>query len=270
MTLEQKTFVLGVGAQKAGTSWVRNYLRGRTDVYFAPAEMHYFDSRYGIDTARRAERLLARKNGDTERMSELLSLKLGYLEGSEGGVLYKEFFNARVPENIDVFGEITPSYALVGEAGYRAVLDIFPNSKVFFIMRDPAERFYSQIRMNRNRRPKKREAAFEADRLSQRARGDRRSLYELTIRDLDRVFPPQNILYLFYERLFQPPAIEQLCRFLCVPYVPADFDELVNAGGPREDMPKDIDRAVRASFEPTYTFCKDRFGHEFPSEWRCP
>ena len=270
MDFEQKTFVLGVGAQKAGTSWLRNYLLERADVYFAPAEMHFFDSKYGPQNARRADRVLTKGGRLRRPANKRLQLKLNYLEHADGGASYKEFFRSRVPENIAVFGEITPSYALLGETGYRAVIDIFPNSRVFFVMRDPAERFYSQVRMNRGRRPENADAAVHADRLLRRARSDHRSSYEMTIQDLERVFPRDNILYLFYEGLFQPSAIARLCSFLGIPYAPADFDQIVNAGGPRADIPGELDNAIRTCFERTYTFCKEKFGNELPEEWRSP
>ena len=270
MDFEQKTFVLGVGAQKAGTSWLRNYLLERADIYFAPAEMHFFDSKYGPQTARRAERVLTKGSTLRRPANKRLRLKLDYLERADGGASYKEFFRSRVPADVAVFGEITPSYALLGEAGYRAVIVLFPNSKVFFVMRDPAERLYSQVRMNRDRHQVNADAAVDADRLLRRAKSDQRSSYEMTIQDLDRVFPRDNLLYLFYEKLFQPSAIERFCSFLGIPYAPADFDQIVNAGGPRPDIPAELDKAIRACFERTYTFCREKFGSELPTEWCCP
>ena len=268
MDLEQKTFVLGIGAQKAGTSWLRNYLRGRPDVYFAPAEMHFFDSKFGPNTPRRADRLLKKRDAHRQANNELLRLKLDYFEQLDDGSSYREFFRARVPESVGVFGEITPSYALIGEAGYRAVLDLFPSSKIFFVMRDPVERFYSHVRMNRDRGPANADAAICADKLLQRAKSDRRSLYEMTIRDLERVVSRHNILYLFYETLFQPSTIDRLCRFLGIPYVSADFSQIINAGGPRDDIPEDLDKDIRACFEATYGFCIQKFGSHVPKEWR--
>src|SRR5690349_1637516 len=107
MEFEQKTFVLGVGAQKAGTSWLRSYLLKRNDVYFAPAEMHFFDSRYGPQTARRADRVLTKGSTPGRPANKRLRLKLDYLVGADGGASYKEFFRSRVPANVAVFGEIT-------------------------------------------------------------------------------------------------------------------------------------------------------------------
>ncbi|HEX3429315.1 MAG TPA: sulfotransferase [Rhizomicrobium sp.] len=269
MELEQKRFVLGIGAQKAGTSWVRNYLCSRHDVYFTPAEMHFFDSKYGPTKTRRANRLLLKRSAGKPPQSELLKLKLDYIQQENGAASYKEFFRARVPENTGVFGEITPSYALIGEAGYRAAREIFPNIRVFFIMRDPAERFYSQIRMSRDRHQKNATRVLQS-KLLLRAKNDHRSLYDSTIRDLERAVPQENVLYLFYEKLFQHETMERFCNFLGVPYVPADFEQVVNAGGQRDHISDDLDKAIRACFETTYAFCREKFGDQLPKEWRWP
>ena len=270
---EAKTFFLGIGAQKAGTSWIRSYLARRPDVYIASGEMHFFDSRRSGNPRRRKRKMRARKRDlEDGKSSALLDLKLDYLERKDARSAYKEFFRSRVPEDTHVFGEITPSYALVGKPGYRAVHEVFPNARVFFVMRDPAERLYSQRRMTRNRRQRRtgKEAGLSLDELLNEAASDKRSLYQLTVRNLEAVFAREQILYLFYEQLFQPQTVEDLCKFLGLPYVAANFEEVVHPGGPRDEIPEEIDREVRALFRATYRFCREKFGKRLPAEWRCP
>ena len=44
MGLSDKTFLLGIGAQKAGTSWLYEYLARRDEIFMSPIkEMHVFD-----------------------------------------------------------------------------------------------------------------------------------------------------------------------------------------------------------------------------------
>ncbi|NIJ43343.1 hypothetical protein FHS78_003657 [Parvibaculum indicum] len=47
-SLDNKCFILGVGAQKAGTSWLHDYLERRPEVFMPSPwkELHYFDARY--------------------------------------------------------------------------------------------------------------------------------------------------------------------------------------------------------------------------------
>jgi hypothetical protein len=45
--LEGRTFLLGVGAQKAGTSWLYRYLKSHPEIFMSPIkEMHFFGTRY--------------------------------------------------------------------------------------------------------------------------------------------------------------------------------------------------------------------------------
>jgi len=269
VTIEEKTFFLGIGAQKAGTSWIREYLASRPDVYIVPSEMHFFDLRTGDTKSRKKDLRARRRRLEDGESSELLDLKLAYLKRKSARSSYIEFFRSRVPEDVRVFGEITPSYALLDKPGYRAVLDTFPNAKIFFVMRDPADRLYSQRRMGRNRRQRRtgKEAELNPDML---LANDQRSMYQVTIRNLEAVFASQQILYLFYEQLFQPQAVETLCNFLGLPYLAANFDDVVNSGGPRDEIPEEIDRQVRDSYRATYRFCRKKFRKSLPAEWRCP
>ena|SRR5205085_5478364 len=268
MSFADKTFVLGIGAQKAGTSWLRNYLLTREDTYIFPAEMHFFDSKYGPESERRRARLL-RKRGETgQNNNDLLDLKLADLEREDDGGSYRTFFEERVPDATRLFGEITPSYALLGESGFRAVRRLFPDTRVIFIMRDPVDRFYSHVRMERDRRRAKGRPQRNPLALLDEFSYFGKSLYQSTINDLERVFSPNTIIYLFYETLFRPETIRDLCGFLDVEYTPADCEGVINAGGPREDIPLEIDETVRTRFEATYAFCRSRFGARLPKNWR--
>src|SRR5204863_2863718 len=101
MGLQETIFFLGVGAQKAGTSWIRSYLGTRPDIYVAPSEMHFFDLKHAGDFARRNRRLLAKKDRSADRpLNPLLRLKLNYLEQADARYSYQEFFRSRVPENV--------------------------------------------------------------------------------------------------------------------------------------------------------------------------
>ncbi|HEY3776691.1 MAG TPA: sulfotransferase [Rhizomicrobium sp.] len=268
MDFEDKTFVLGVGAQKAGTSWLRSYFFSRDDIYLSRTEMHFFDAKHGLDSPRRTERLLEKASRRKKAIGQNLNLKLEHLKLGSDCTSYKDFFRRQVPEHVNFFGEITPSYSLIGEAGYREVREIFRNVRIIFIMRDPVERFYSHVRMNRSRRIS---AQSPQDDVLRRLECDSyvdRSRYQVTISNLENVFSRNELLYLFYETLFTPQTIHNLCAFAGMEVVDAKFDEVVNSGGPRDRMPEEVDRQVRAAFDETYKFCAHRFGDSLPRQWR--
>jgi hypothetical protein len=82
------------------------------------------------------------------------------------------------------------------------------------------------------------------------------------------VFDGTEVIYLFYERLFREETIRKLCAFLDVPYIAADFGTVVNATRARNEEALQRDERVRERLEPTYRFCRQKFGAALPPEWR--
>ncbi|MGD0191536.1 MAG: sulfotransferase [Rhizomicrobium sp.] len=260
MKFDDKTFVLGVGAQKSGTTWLHDYLSQRGDVFMPRRkELHYFDAKYRPDItgAKRRDRL-------TEWNAPSPAVPAESLHTDHA---YREFFRDRVPDDIDYFGEITPTYALIGETGYRKIRELFHNRRLIFIMRDPIERFYSQTRMFRNKRDAKAKPQIDAASLAEHRRFMELSCYENTIRALDATFGPGEIVYLFYETLFREETIRSLCQSLGLSYRPADFQAVVNSSGTRDPSPEPMHERLLAKFEPTYQFCRRKFGADLPREW---
>src|SRR5690606_19757405 len=62
---------------------------------------------------------------------------------------YREYFSALVDSHHKAFGEVTPAYALLPEAGFKAILELYPEAKFIFIMRDPVDRYLSQIQFSK-------------------------------------------------------------------------------------------------------------------------
>jgi hypothetical protein len=252
MDFELKTFVLGVGAQKSGTTWLHDYLANRGDI-FMPAckEMHYFNRKYSARNKRKS-----RAEGAGQ-----------HAESTRAGSSYWEFFRKHVPDEIELFGEITPAYALLGEAGFREIRGLFQNIRVIFIMRDPVERFYSQMRLFRDkcRMGNRPERDIEWQIGNPKFNG--RSRYQDTIRYLEAVFGKDDLIYLFYESLFRRESIEYLCDALGICYKPANFEAVVNYGRASTPVPDLIRKRLAAEFESTYLFCRQKFGAEVPAEW---
>jgi hypothetical protein len=260
MKFEDKTFVLGVGAQKSGTTWLYDYLSQRGDVFMPRRkEMHYFDAKYRPDMtgAKRRGRLAEWRMPKSASSSESL----------HDDQAYKEFFRKRVPEDVVFFGEITPTYALIGEKGYGKIRELFSKRRIIFIMRDPVERFYSQTRMFKNKLKPKAKRRVDTDSLAEHRRFMELSCYENTIRALEATFEREEIIYLFYETLFREESIRSLCLSLGMDYRPADFQAVVNSSGTRDPNPASIHERLLTKFEPTYQFCRHKFGADVPREW---
>jgi hypothetical protein len=172
-----------------------------------------------------------------------------------------------VPDEINLYGEITPGYAVIGEAAFRKIRELFGNIRIIFLMRDPVERFYSHTRMKRNKHAKTSKPALEIASLIDNPRFTELSAYEHTIRDLEAVFSRNSIIYLFYETLFCDATISKLCDLVGMEYRPANFATIANGGGKQDPVPPSVHERFVKKFQSTYSFCRDKFGAELPEQW---
>jgi hypothetical protein len=222
---------LGIGAQKAGTTWLWENLRVHPDVFMTPVkEIHYFDrstdypSPNWISTERFASRLFGRNPHDRRFRRRLLSRirrnlmkpepgriawDARYLLGTYDDRWYGSLF--RSPDH-KVRGEITPAYSILSEADVRRIGSLMPGLRVIFVMREPVERTWSGVRINliRGRPPS---AVYDAiDSPAQELRSD----YTRTISLWENVFSPDRFHVGFYDDLRDEPAsfLSEVCRFL--------------------------------------------------------
>lgn len=278
--LRGKTFVLGIGAQKAGTSWLYRYLRSRPDVYMSPIkELHYFDQIYRPDLCGKFSRQfnvwLARRILEMAKEEQIADrpdivnlvdrVRMNYDRDA-----YLEFFADRVPESVMVAGEVTPSYSLIGEQGFSEIRRLFEREgvslKIVFLLRDPTERYYSGLRMLQRTRRAYSAAQLFFEQLDN-PQFYERGLYHVTLQNLRASFPPSDVHIAFYETLFNHPELERLCRFLGLDYsVRADLSKRINES-PGETMTEEMLAAALERFAAVYDFCRAEFGDALPSSW---
>lgn len=279
--LAGKTLVLGIGAQKAGTSWLYRFLHAHPAVFMASIkELHYFDQLFRPDLCsyfgrhfqeRLTQRL--RRSGRPERDTrrrEVLDL-LDRVRMNQDPQAYFQFFERRVPADRQVFGEISPSYSLIPAEGFAAMRNAFDQRgihvRIVFLMRDPVERFYSALRMKEGRGGSR---AAEAN--FYRKLGVKhhvwRGRYDLTWEALTSAFPESQVFTGFYETLFNEASIRRLCDFIGVDYQASfPFDEKVNVSPREKDLTPEMIEVGRKTFEPVYRFCWDKFGDRVPATW---
>ena len=105
---------LVIGAQRSGTTWLDTALRAHPQVYLPERrkEIHYFDEHY-----------------------------------SRGAEWYREFFSAAAARpGLKAIGEVTPRYLFDPLVPQRIAGD-FPSMRLIAILRNPADRAYSQFCM---------------------------------------------------------------------------------------------------------------------------
>lgn len=148
--------VFGVGATKAGTSWLWECLASHPEVQpRAVKELHYFETDAPEDQARqlagfeKVRSRLVERGAAPHRVSDLDAL-CGVLSGDRSGDrLYRDFVATD-----GVALDVTPAYGLLPVPVLRRMVARFPAARFIYLVRDPVERLWSHIRMEVTRRNK--------------------------------------------------------------------------------------------------------------------
>lgn len=273
----EKTFVLGIGAQKTGSTWLFDYFRIHPEIFVSSLkEIHYFDAAYRSDLcsvyskqfARAFFKRLDEKNhGDTTpRQFDFFDLGDRVRMNFHGDSAYADYFRKRVPDDIDYFCEISATYSLLREDGFQAIRRLFPNTKIIFIMRDPVDRHYSTLRMA-VRKGSCIDDPHNFLRLLDNPTIYETGRYDLTVSSLLNVFGEQDLFFGFYETLFNEKEIKRLTDFLGVEYLQPDFEKRVNAGLTGRPLSKQEVETAFETYRPVYEFCTDFFGSQVPDSW---
>lgn len=282
--LEGKTFLICIGAAKCGTSWLYTYLNGLPDAAVSPLkEMHFFDAKfpehalgdiYGLTMARLGFHL----NQEGAAVSNLRARPSFQASVDAAQMLYddtayfRHFGRMCTPET-RAFADLTPSYSAIGPAGFEFMRDFCAENgvkhKILFLMRDPVDRLWSQMRHVQQMNPAN-DALENWSRALTIPALTARADYKGIVTALDATFPPGDVMYLFYEDLFARPAVQQLCDFVGVSFVdPVDQTAIrQNETTLKLRLPDPARVAFQKLLAPQYAFCRDRFGTDVPVTWQ--
>lgn len=269
------TFLLGVGAQKCGTSWLHDMLlcSDQVDMGFNK-EYHIFDARTLPECARfrnsplnRYDALVAK--GATPGPKSKLAMRSNFLRDPES---YYDYFSQRLaPPTIRLTGDITPSYSGLSIETLTQIRDGMAArgvpTKVMFLMRDPVERACSAIRMSRRQTALKNPGhVFNLSEYDQLRANYKKPSYELrsnyagTVDRLYAVFDSDEIFLEFYETLFSQTVFDRFCAFAEITPFDADLDKKVNPSPKTSPIPEDISKELALYYAPVYRALADRIG----------
>lgn len=254
-----------IGAQKAGTCWLRENLRAHPRVWMPMVpELHYFDGPLG-DVADFSPRLAVERMAAPERrnaaLAKLQQLVMAEdLDGASWWAMhafvdrderwYRSLF-AFAPEG-SLAGEITPRYMLCGEQEVAHMHSVAPEARLIFLLRHPVERFWSQCRMKYADGTLAR-GTPAAMHLLDSSNGRPRGIYSKAIVRFCKRFRPEQMLLVFHEGIRRQPAavMEAIFDFLQLPRVPLNVEMLkrpVNRASCNDPMPPDLEARVRATY----------------------
>lgn len=256
----EKTFLLGVGAQKAGTTWVYEYLNRTAAADFGPLKEYHVLS----DEMFRPLPRLRQKLSDLRRRPKAMGLRATLRRDPEK--YFNHFMALLEQPGIRLTGDITPAYARLGPCTLAKVKQGFERRgvkvKVMFLMRDPVERCCSALRMHQ-RNGDVRRARLEGIELSlqpetalrqyiETPEAQFRTRYHDTLSMLHQSFRSEDIFVGFFENLFSEKEIERLSRFVGCPEDPDFARERFNTTQRDDAIGPETRRHVRERFREVY------------------
>ncbi len=251
------TLLYGMGATKAGTTWLYRYLHDHPECAMpAVKEAHYWDTfdadrlekqlvffrmrlrEMRADKSDAADAARVWKVNNLERRINEMKALMATLEGDRAGDRgYLQWLHDG-RNGGQVVGDLTPNYATLSDEMIARMRDAAPTSKFIFLMRDPLDRLWSHIRMQA-RRQKQAHEVYEKKsnnilyRMLNRGqethileRGD----YPKIIRKLRRVIPEGRLLIQFAEDLFTPQGLARVCEFLGIAPMKAEIPQPAHIG----------------------------------------
>ena len=267
----RKIFLLCVGAQKSGTTWLADYLRHHpnTDMGFAK-EYHVFDALYveecsGHYDSRIQEglRQLTANPPFSPGSSHVFKL-LDFLNNIDSYFIY--FFRvARSSPRIVLTGDMTPAYCALPQHAFQMIrtklLQYGFEPRVVFLMRDPVERCISAMRRELRKEGIVATADSEQARLLQsysERSTEMRTRYDLTVKNIESVFTKEEVHYESYENLFNETSMRSLCNFLEINYKNPDFTKNPNPSNYKNIIPIEIRKKIFDHYSDVYQ-CQSAF-----------
>jgi hypothetical protein len=225
-----------IGSQKAGTTWLARVLAEHDEVFVTPVkEIHYFDHIAGLTEHLSPRKMRSRYRKYLQRMCwqwhkwRVNWAQRDWYRAYMGAELDDDWYASLFAERggKKVAGEVTPEYAIIGEAGLRHLKKLAPNARIIFIMRNPVTRAWSQLlHVCRARK-------LNADSLSvpeflamtEEDRFEALADYIRVLDALDAVFEADQVLLEFYEDIHadRMAALKRICMFLGVGFDPQSF-----------------------------------------------
>ena len=289
-----ETIFFGIGAQKAGTSWLASYLRSHPEVC-SPIwkEQNYWNV---VDGAGSPGTVLEARAAKRKKLGPILSWlrDVGTTDTARrnrgAGRAIRASRNAGPPHReyadslfLDVnwqhcrsAGEISPSYAFLSSRTFAEMASISEKSRFIFLLRDPVDRFFSGLRHEIARsgvatdaRQKVFDDQIAADlEAGTKSVAARLSRYDMTMAELEAVVSVDQIHYAFFEDLFDQREVDRICDFLEVRRHPSQPQEKVNGGTIEGFMvSEDQRRRVAHLLAPCYRMIRERFADKVPQKW---
>lgn len=252
-------FILGMGAQKAGTTWLHQTLSQNDHINMGfIKEYHIWDYVFS-DLGKFAKAPLLKPDRARYALRRMMQAS---------PQIYVDYFKGLISSNTNVTGDITPSYSIIDRSGLEKISRYLEDAgfdiKIIFLLRDPIERLWSSVRMEKRDRIRRGQrlddnfADLRAIEYTKTKVQIARSDYLSTVQNIEAVFAKSAIHYEFYENLFNKKSMERLSKFLGVSLKEADFARKANYS-PTQLISTETTNILYNFLSPQYNFCNEKF-----------
>ncbi len=271
----RKPDFLGIGAQKAGTTWMSQMLAQHPQVWTPPyKEVQFFNHRF-IEEHRKwlpwhyrrgRQGIEKRYATRDEAVPPELTRYLDRItrEPMFTNHWYKLVFSP-APEGRHPI-DVTPEYSTLPAEGVEFVAKFLPRAKFIYIIRHPVDRAISQLKMNLTRARRKPRTVedwlAEVEDPVLMDRGD----YQSYVPRWNAHFGPERLLYLPFGMIAADPLgfLRRVEDFLGLPaHDYRDIRKKVFASDGSLMVPDMARKRLREKLEPQFGFLERSFGPDF-------
>lgn len=271
-----ENYFVGIGTQRSGTTWLATQFDNHPDIGISPIkETHFWSSKF-VDHQRgsvRGFQALKIRMRKLVRHCFLHPIEaLRWISAYGGMMAHRESSYRKFVElgryGAAIAGEITPAYATLPKEGFAAIDHCREKPKYLFLLRNPAERFISQIAHDSARGRCISRATSVQELLADPAFA-LRSRYRDTYRICQSVAGDDRLLVVFFEDLVDPrtgPAsYERICKYLGVRSHPVNLTTVINSF-PTPNLSFSRDEIVEA-LRAEYVFFDQLYRGRLPVSW---
>ncbi|MCF3973808.1 sulfotransferase family protein [Paracoccus salsus] len=276
----RKPRIIGIGAQKAGTSWLSEMLAQHPKIWTPPfKEVQFFNHRFVPEHRqwlpwhyrRSKENLIRRHIAKGTPISPEMATYLAQI--TTGRMFTERWYRgifAPAPAGTWPI-DITPEYSTLPDEGVDFVRDFLPQAQFIYIIRHPVDRAISQLKMNLKRRghvpASVEEWLAEVEDPVLMDRGD----YAAYLPRWQARFGPDRLLVLPFGRIARDPSgvMRDVEAFLNLPA--AEYQGLnkkVFAAPGGLSVPAEARAALRARLEPQFDFLGRAMSAQFMADLR--
>lgn len=266
MKTDDKIFILCIGAQKAGTTWLYHQLRkthsvdlGMRKEYKAFKETSSRFSRVTASLKNTIHEALDQLSKKTNAHNQIIKAQTSSWTPNA----YSQYFqnlHASKPKTRAV-GDISPHYFSLRSHDHKYVRNLLEKAgfsvKIIILLRDPVERIWSQLRMLRSQNRFPELCGFKSEETAlamvyKHPRFSAKTRYDLAINAVSKAYNKNQVHIEFYERLFNQTAYEKLKYFLGLELAEPDFEQRLNASPKTKSICPLLQKKIANEYKQVY------------------